>query len=87
MESVKLTPQNLFEEHKKLKAAIYDYDYYVATFERAKDSFILDESNGEEICGFWSHFWYMLPHSLAIQREPFYRICDFAEGKYLFTNE
>jgi len=78
-----LSKENLLHEHKKLIQAIYDYDYFTKTFERARDSFILETDKPESIHGFWNHLWYMLPDNPSIRREPFYRICDFAAGSYL----
>lgn len=78
-----LTKNNLISEHKNLVKAIYEYDYFVNTFERAQETFELDLAVPEQICSFWNHFWYMLPDNPMIQRDPFNRICDFAEGAYL----
>jgi hypothetical protein len=78
-----LSKQNLVQEHKKLIQAIYDYDYFTKTFERALDSFILETNDPKSIQAFWHHLWYMLPDNPSIRRKPFYRICDFAEGAYL----
>lgn len=78
-----LTQSNIIEEHKKLVAAIYDFDYYVKTFERTRESFELNENVPAQICAFWNNFWYNLPDHAGIQRDPFSRVCDMAEGDYL----
>jgi hypothetical protein len=84
MDSTPVTLENIVEEHQKLIKAIYDYDYFVVTYERAKNSFILDLSSPPQICEFWYHFWRMLPTTETILRPPFYRVCDLAEGSYLY---
>lgn len=79
-----ITKDNLIDKHRKLVKAIYEYDYFVSTFERAQETYILDLSDKNQIHGFWQHFWYMLPNAPSIQRDPFNRICDMAEGSYLY---
>lgn len=79
-----ITKDNLIDEHQKLVKAIYEYDYFVSTFERAQATYMLDMSDKYQIRGFWHHFWYMLPSTPSIQRDPFNRICDMAEGSYLY---
>lgn len=78
-----ITKHNIADEHNKLVEAVYAYDYFVTTFERAKASFELDPTVPEQVCSFWNHFWYMLPDHSSIRRQPFERVCDMAEGEYI----
>lgn len=75
--------QELVQMHNNLVQEIYTNDYFINTYERAVETYELDKSSSEQICGFWNHFWYMLPDNPSIRREPFYQVCDMAEGKYL----
>jgi len=84
MDHQPITLENLIEQHKKLIQAVYDYDYYVNAFEYTRENFEFDLSKPEQISSFWHEFWYTLPDHPAIRRDPFNRICDMAEGAYLY---
>lgn len=71
------------QKHKELIEAVLAYDYYVTLFNQVKASSEIDESDPQSITDFWNDFWFALPDSPAIHREPFNRICDIAEGNYL----
>jgi hypothetical protein len=74
--------EEFFKKHKELIQLVYEYDYYVSVFERAKELYTLDFSTVESICEFWDNFLVMLPKASHIQRDPFSKVCDMAEGKH-----
>lgn len=60
-------------------AAIYNYDYYLHLWEEVRHSKSLDECTTAELLRPFQDFWEILPDTPAIQRVPFYKICDLAE--------
>jgi hypothetical protein len=74
------------EMHKQAIQAIYSTDYYVEIFHKIA-SFspekVYDMEDEVKICDFWNTFWFALPDNKNIRREPFFLICDLAEGGYL----
>lgn len=75
-------------KHRKVYNDVYNNDYYLLLFEQVcekygglGEAFGLQDPN--KINLFWNDFWYSLPDSQSIRREPFYAICELAEGDYL----
>ena len=80
---MQVTSMNLIECHRELHKLIYAYDYYVSIYEQIVEKYPVDMADPESIHSFWNNFWYALPDTRAIQRDPFNFICDMAEGSYL----
>lgn len=79
-------------EHRKVFNLVYENQYYTDILENVSKDFggpgnAFGLQDPEKICSFWNKFWYSLPDSKSIHREPFYQICDLAEGEYLQENE
>ena len=73
---------NIFEAHKKCWDAVEENDYYVGVLYkvfRQNHSVIYSAS---VIKSFWNAFWYALPDSPSIHREPFNLICEICEGEF-----
>jgi hypothetical protein len=79
-------------EHRKVFNSVYENHYYVDLLETLSEDFggpgnSFGLQDPEKICSFWNRFWYSLPDNKSIHREPFYQICDLAEGEYLHMEE
>ena len=77
--------QSYVDQHKETVGEVFAQDYYVKTFLRVVESKnstveqILALDNADAICSFWNDFWFALPDSMNIRREPFFKVCDLAE--------
>mgnify|MGYP000712854613 CR=1 FL=1 len=78
--------ETVVEMHKLAIAQIYTHDYYVDVFQKCA-SFntekVYNYTDEERICSFWNNFWFALPDTNAIRRDPFFLICDLAEGSLI----
>lgn len=77
---------SVVEMHKSAINLIYQKDYYISLFEKLSSFHVdkvFDMTDEEKICSFWNDFWFSLPDNNSIRREPFFLICDLAEGEYL----
>ena len=75
-------------EHRRVYNKVYECDYYIDLFEQICEKYgglgeTFGLQNEEKINSFWNDFWYALPDSRSIHREPFDEICELAEGDYL----
>lgn len=78
--------ESVVEQHKLAVNLIYQKDYYVSRFEKVaahSAEKVFDLVDEKKICIFWNDFWFSLPDSGNIRRDPFFLICDLAEGAYL----
>lgn len=85
-----MTSLQLQDAHTSTLDSVYTEQYYVSVM----DDLLLSHgmsieaaykmTNANQICSFWHEFWNMLPDVPAIQRKPFYAVCDLAEGSYLY---
>jgi len=79
--------------HVSVIDKVFMKDYYVSIFSRVLESKnmsleqLVDMNDPEAICTFWNVFWFALPDSMNIRREPFFEICDLAEGSYLIPED
>lgn len=69
------------EMHKRCLAEVIANDYYLSIFRNveAKYTDIQTCEDPKIINSFWNDFWWNLPDSLAIHRQPFNLICDLCE--------
>ena len=79
------------QKHRSVYSQVYDEDYYLDIFERVCENYgglgnCFALQDPLKINNFWNDFWYELPDSKHIHRNPFYDICDLAEGDYLMEN-
>lgn len=68
-----VTPDNIVECHKNTLEKVYSLDYYIDILPNTTPETI------QEITKFWHDFWWNLPDSGSIRREPFFDVCDIAE--------
>lgn len=59
-----------------LERSIYANDYYVGLWEKMKEERDITCLSDVELCELLNDFWYVLPDSRSIHREPFYELCD-----------
>ena len=87
------TFHELLDLHEFTIQSIGSLDYYQDLFDDTLDAFgltpdsVVKMTDPEEIYSFWNGFWNRLPDSKAIRREPFFSVCDLAEGDYLVELE
>lgn len=74
-----ITPDNIYDAHAKCAHDIFAKDYYVHIANDLIEHYGEPE-NAVDIITFWQRFWESLPDNKAIQRDPFYLICDIAEN-------
>ena len=78
--------QSYVDHHMETIGEVFAQDYYVKIFLKIVESKnstvekILALDNADEICTFWNDFWFALPDNMSIRREPFFEVCDLAEG-------
>lgn len=83
----------LYSKHKEIIGKIFSHDYYVSRFlgviasRNTNLESLIELEDPMEICSFWNSFWIALPDSGEIRREPFFEICDLAEGEYIEQTE
>lgn len=87
-----ITPDNLLEAHQQCIADIEAYDYFQHVYARLYEIYETygdpkDLTEPSTICEFWNDFWMRLPDHMAIHRQPFFLICDLAEGSYIEEDE
>ena len=63
-----------------LERSIYSNEYYVKLWEQVKNGRDITGLSDEELCTMLNDFWYILPDSMSIQREPFNALCGLCEG-------
>lgn len=68
-----VTPNNIKECHEEVLKDVYREDYYINLLPKTEPETI------EEMMKFWHDFWWNLPDSGSIRREPFFKVCDIAE--------
>ena len=69
-----VTIDNVKDLHEDTLNKVFSNDYYVE---------LLPQSTPEtpsEIVSYWNSFWFALPDSGNIRRDPFFQICDIAEN-------
>ena len=69
------------EQHARVIELVYAHDYYVEIFKSVRKHYI-DREMKMNTPYFWNDFWFALPDVPAIQRAPFWDICDLAEKIY-----
>lgn len=65
----------MMKRHLEVLSRVHSNNYYVHLLEG-----IPSPIQDDEIASFWNVFWARLPDSRTIHRQPFYDICDLAEG-------
>lgn len=72
--------------HQQCLVEVVEKNYYVEIFnklvkdlETATGLKPLDLQTVDNIAEFWNEFWIRLPDERAIQRDPFWLICDICE--------
>lgn len=80
-----VTKENVVEYHKLVLERVLAYDYFVYILSAVQKTYPECENytDPNQICVFWNEFWGQLPDTPTIRRDPFYDICDMAEGSYL----
>lgn len=80
-----VTKENVVEYHKLVLERVLAYDYFVYLLTAVQKTYPDHEhlTDPNEICMFWNEFWGKLPDSPSIRRDPFFDICEMAEGSYL----
>lgn len=73
---------NIFEAHKKCWDAVEENDYYVNVLYKVFRQNHSVINSASDIKSFWNDFWYELPDSPSIHREPFNLICEICEGEF-----
>jgi hypothetical protein len=74
------------QDAQKLQEEIFEQDYYIHLYLAAlaqhgmtKEGISQGEFDENTIVNMANSFWFALPDSMAIRRQPFYRLCDIAE--------
>lgn len=74
------------ERSAAAQVKIYSYDYYVSRYEATLKQRGMTKVDVEkqlysdsQLWEMWSDFWFCLPDSKVIRREPFFEICNLCE--------
>jgi hypothetical protein len=73
----------IVDMHRMAIGQIYSKDYYVEVFQKCASyntEKVYNYMDEDQITSFWNKFWFSLPDTESIRREPFFLICDLAEG-------
>lgn len=74
-----MTELSYREEAIKLSDEIYRLDYYTDLWYNIVQNFDFETATEYEICDILNKFWFALPDSPAIRRDPFFKLCDLSE--------
>lgn len=72
----------IIDMHRMAIGQIYSKDYYVEVFQKCASyntEKVYNYTDETQITSFWNKFWFSLPDSKSIRRDPFFLICDLAE--------
>ena len=87
---------NFIELHKQTVIKVFDLNYFTNIFlslltsrpystdSAGNYTYLLDLTDPVEICNFWNDFWEALPDNMSIRVDPFFDVCELAEGSYVY---